>query len=457
MFTSLRSRLWLSYAFLIVIALSVMALALGIYLWRNPLLYRQTLTRLRTVETAISNRLGDEYLGQSLPGAMERAAAYFDVRLLLFDAGGALLVDTDSSQAGINLPRDFRLLREIPSLRDETGNVWLYTRQTLEDGSILLALAPRPRAPLLSILGDDLFPIFLQGGGVALSLSLALAFAIARWIADPLQRIVRTSQQIPVSQALPLEERGPREVREMTRAFNAMITRVQDSQQSQRDFVANVSHELKTPLTSIQGFAQAILDGTADTREARAQAAQIIYDESAYMIRMVLDLLDLARLDAGTVDLRMESVDVGALMNSMVEKFSLQAREAGVVLETEAQPGLPPATADGDRLAQVLTNLVDNALKHTPAGGQVTLQSQLVQTEIIISVADTGVGIPALAIPHLFERFYQADPSRPGGKKHGAGLGLAIAHEIIAAHGGRITLRSREGQGTTFFVHLPLF
>ncbi|MFZ5908756.1 MAG: sensor histidine kinase [Chloroflexota bacterium] len=456
MFSSLRARLWLGYALLIVVALGVMAVAFGVYLWRNPLLYRQTLTRLRTVEAAIAKRQGDVF-GQSFPAAMDRAANAFEVRLLWFDPGGLLLKDTDPSQSVIDLPRETVLRREVPILRDEAGQQWLYTRQALDDGSTLLIVALRPRVPLWSALRDEVLPIFLQGGGVALLLSLALAFLMARWVADPLQRIVNASQHVPVAEQPPLEERGPREVRELTRAFNAMTARVQASQRSQRDFVANVSHELKTPLTSIQGFAQAILDETADTPESRAQAAEIIYNESARMHRMVLDLLDLARLDAGTADLKTEAVDVSALLNGMAEKFSLQAQQAGVALLVDTPPpDLPSLAADGDRLAQVLTNLVDNALKHTPPGGQVTLGTQLERAEMVIRVADTGAGIPAQAIPHIFERFYQADASRPGGKKRGAGLGLAIAHEIIAAHGGRITLRSQEGQGTVFYVHLPL-
>jgi two-component system sensor histidine kinase ResE len=144
------------------------------------------------------------------------------------------------------------------------------------------------------------------------------------------------------------------------------------------------------------------------------------------------------------------------LLDSIVEKFSLQAQKAGISLRVDVSSDLPTLFADGDRLAQVFTNLVDNALRHTPAGGQVSLQAQATQTELEIRVADTGSGIPADAIPHIFERFYQVDQSRPGGVRHGAGLGLAIVHEILAAHGGRITVHSREGLGTTFAVYLPL-
>ncbi len=430
-------------------------MAFGFYLWRNPLLYRQTLVRLRTVQTGIVNRQGDLF-GGNVSTAMDRAASAFDVRILLFDGNGNLLKDTDPSQPGINLPRKTLINRPIPSVRDATGKLWLYSRQSLNDGTILIVAAPRPLVPLMNILRDELLPIFVRGGGIALLLSLVLAFVVARWVADPLQQLVAASQHVPITEIKPVAEHGPREVRELTRAFNAMIARVHSSQTSQRNFVANVSHELKTPLTSIQGFAQAILDGTASTPVEQKQAAEVIYNETGRMHRMVLDLLDLARLDAGTADLKMSAVDLRLLLDSIVEKFSLQAQKAGINLILDSPPDLPTLVADGDRLAQVFTNLVDNALSHTSAGGQVTLQVLPTQIEMEIRVADTGAGIPADALPHIFERFYQADLSRPGGKKHGAGLGLAIVHEIVAAHSGRITVRSQEGLGTTFNVNLPL-
>lgn len=455
MFTSIRARLWLSYAFLIATALGVSAVVMVVFLWRNPLLYRQTLARLRTIETGIVNRQGEVLSESSMSTALERAATTFDVRILLYDDDGSLLIDTQSSQPAIPLSRNTMIGRNIPTVRDSNGGVWLFTRKALNDGKIMVVATPRPRLPIFNILRDDLSPIFFQGGIIALLLSLALAFGIARWVADPLQQVVAASQDIPSVETQPVPERGPREVRELTRAFNDMVARVLSSQRAQRDFVANVSHELKTPLTSIQGFAQAILDGTADTVEHQQQAAGVIYKESGRMYRMVLDLLDLARLDAGIADLEMVPVDLMALVQSIVEKFLLQAQKAGVTLITDGTPELPPLVADGDRLAQVLTNLVDNALKHTPAGGQVTLQTQAGKENIEIRVADTGKGISPDALPHIFERFYRGDSARSGGQEHGTGLGLAIVHQIVLAHGGRIMVRSKEGQGTTFIVYLP--
>jgi two-component system sensor histidine kinase ResE len=213
---------------------------------------------------------------------------------------------------------------------------------------------------------------------------------------------------------------------------------------------------LKTPLTSIQGFAQAILDNTADSPEARTQAAQIIYNEAGRMHRMALDLLDLARLEAGTADLKMSAVDVKALLQNVVDKFTPQAQRADIDLQLSIPSDLPALIGDGDRLAQVFTNLVDNALKFTSANGHVTLAATSAGAEMEISIADSGAGVPQEALPRLFDRFYQVDPSRASGEGHGAGLGLAIVNEIVEAHNGRISVRSQVGHGTTFVIHLPL-
>ncbi len=455
MFSSLRARLWLSYALLVVTALGIVAIVLFAYLWRNPFLYRQTLERLRAVETMVLER-DIQAQGQPLAVTMEKAAHTFNVRILLYSSDRQLQADTSSAdKPPLPFPRKNLVTRATPFIRDENGGSWLYTLRQLSDGAWLMVAAPRPRLSIVNIFTDDLLPLFFEGGFIALLLSLVVALFVAKWIADPLQKVIFAAHTMPSAQIKPVEERGPHEVRELTRAFNAMLARVQSSRQSQRDFVANVSHELKTPLTSIQGFAQAILDGTAESPEARRQAAEVIYNESGRMHRMVLDLLDLARLDAGTADLQMTALDMPAILNATAEKFSPQLQKSGVTIKVDISPNLPALIGDGDRLAQVFTNLVDNALKFSPCGGEITLRASLANGEMHASVSDAGPGIPAEALPRVFDRFYQADPARKGGEKHGAGLGLAIVRQIVQAHGGRISVRSG-GAGTTFDVFLPL-
>jgi signal transduction histidine kinase len=453
MFTSLRSRLWLSYAFVVTTALGIVAVVLLVYLFRNPVLARETQQQLTTVrELVVKNP--KKFIDNA--NALADLSQTYNVRVLVFGRGREIITDTDPEKPQIPFPRRNILNRNVQTALDANGNAWLYTFSRLQNGQILVVAAPRPRTPVLNIFADQFFLPIFEAGIIALLLSLLLAFLLSRWVADPLQEVVLAARNYPSDDMKPVVPQGPREVQDLTRAFNSMIKRVQSSQRSQRDFVANVSHELKTPLTSIQGFAQAILDDTADTPEARKQAAQIIYDESGRMHRMALDLLDLARLEAGTADLKMTNFDVKELLQNMIVKFTPQAEKANVTLQLNITTDLPPLVGDGDRLAQVFINLIDNALKFTPANGEVTLSARKVGAEMEISVADTGLGVPNGALPYLFDRFYQADPSRAGGEKHGAGLGLAIAKEIVEAHGGKIGVRSQVGHGTTFLIHMPL-
>ncbi|MBN8581802.1 MAG: HAMP domain-containing histidine kinase [Anaerolineae bacterium] len=456
MFSSLRSRLWLSYAFLIVTALTVVTIVLFVSLFRNPLLYRQTTERLKAVQVVLVERSKEP---QSPPMSVlaERSARTFDVRVIVFSKDREMMFDSASgTEVSLSLPENRRFTRSLPIIRDENGGAWLYSIEKLSDGTFLMVTAPRPRFSILNVFGDDFMPIIGIGGGIALLLSLLVAFLVSGWIASPLQKVVNAARDMPSAESKPVMVSGPYEVQELTRAFNNMVERVQSSQTSQREFVANVSHELKTPLTSVQGFAQALLDGTADTDESRQKAAQVIFSESERMHRMVLDLLDLAKLDAGTADLKMTPLNMRALLSSIQEKFMPQSQRAGVKIETEIPADLPSLIADGDRMAQVFTNLIDNALKFTPRGGSVSLIASLELDNMRVTVTDTGAGIPEKDLQNIFQRFYQADPARKGGEAHGAGLGLAIAHEIVAAHGGKISVRSQVVTGTTMEVILPL-
>src|SRR5690349_6462283 len=372
MFTSLRSRLWLSYAFVIILALSIVALVLLAFLIRNPVASREIQQRLRTAQSLIA-ATPQKFIDN--PSSLQEITQTYNVRTLMFNSARQLVFDSSPNTPPLPFPRKNLLGRNVQNARNANGEIWLYDFQRLSPDRILVVAAPRPRVPVLNIFADQLLLPILQGGLIALLLSLVLAYALSRWVADPLQQVVVAARNYPSEELKPVSPRGPHEVQDLTRAFNSMVARVESSQKSQRDFVADVSHELKTPLTSIQGFAQALLDHTADTPEARQQAAQIIYDEAGRMHRMALDLLDLARFEAGTADLKMSSVDVAALLHSIVEKFARQAQSAGVQLQLKISDELPTLPGDGDRLAQVFTNLVDNALKFTPAHGQVLLSA----------------------------------------------------------------------------------
>jgi signal transduction histidine kinase len=455
--TSLRARLLLSFVFVILAMVLIIGGTMLVYVARGNLVSR---LRLQAVAGQLVQRQNLSTLDrETAQQVLERIDEATGMRVMLIDLEGAVKLDSRSDEAAefpefSRIPRDIR--RDIFIAEDLNGNRWLYTGRPVSSNSVLLIAVQRQ--PLREILGSPITAELIQAltisGAVAVVLSILLAVWITRSVASPLQKISQAARRIAEGEAIKVAPEGPREVRALGEAFNEMADKLHASQVSQRDFVANVSHELKTPLTSVQGFAQAILDGTASSAEDQKNAAQVIYDEAGRMHRMVLDLLDLARLDAGTADLTRERLELADLLQRVVEKFTPQSREAQVALVVRIEP-LPAMIGDGDRLVQVFTNLVDNALKHTPPGGKVTLLAKSVDEQAEVSVEDTGTGIPPDELSRIFERFYQMDKARQGGPRHGAGLGLAIAREIVHAHGGEMTATSQVGHGSRFSVRLP--
>ncbi|WP_421379331.1 ATP-binding protein [Bacillus salacetis] len=224
-----------------------------------------------------------------------------------------------------------------------------------------------------------------------------------------------------------------------------------------KDFIANVSHELRTPIAMLQGYSEAIIDDIAASEEEKKEIAKIIYDESLRMGRLVNDLLDLARMEAGHITLNKEMTDVSRFLERVTNKFQGIAKEKNISLNylgNKSEKSNQQLFIDPDRLEQVLTNLIDNALRHTPETGSVSVNYKPSKSGILVEVSDSGSGIPEEDLPFVFERFYKADKARTRGKS-GTGLGLAIAKNIIEAHNGQISVHSKLDQGTTFSFFLP--
>lgn len=218
-------------------------------------------------------------------------------------------------------------------------------------------------------------------------------------------------------------------------------------------FVANVSHELRTPISLLQGYSEAIVDGVTDTIEDQQELARVILDESKRMGRLVNDLLDLAKVKSGQLELSKESYQVSTFVERLTSKFSHKAAAKHVQVIADVDTTLESLIFDYDRLEQVFTNLIDNALRYTE-DGTITLRVRKGLRTVIFEVIDTGIGMEEANLPFLFERFYKADKSRTRNKS-GTGLGLAIAKEIVEAHNGTIAVSSEIGKGTTFTIHLP--
>ncbi|MBA4603837.1 HAMP domain-containing protein [Thermoactinomyces sp. AMNI-1] len=223
-----------------------------------------------------------------------------------------------------------------------------------------------------------------------------------------------------------------------------------------KDFVANVSHELRTPLQMLQGYSEALMDDIAETPEERRELAQVINEESQRMSRLVRELLDLARMESGHIQIEPIELPLNELVLRVIRKFQGLARERQVQLCADLGDSLPMVYWDEDKIEQVLTNLVDNAIRHTPSQGSVTVHAYFQNKKVYLEIEDTGSGIPEEDLPFVFERFYKADKARTRGQSGGTGLGLSIARHLVNAHRGNITVKSQLGKGATFRVELPV-
>ena len=256
-------------------------------------------------------------------------------------------------------------------------------------------------------------------------------------------------------------DRGGDEVAAVARAFNRMAdeaaareTALVDADRARRQLLADVTHELRTPLTAIRGYAETLsLPAFAPASADGRRFVRIVDVEAQRLERLVNDLLDLARLDAGGGNLERETVSLGSLFARVVDRHGPAAATAGVTLETAVAPGADVVTGDARRLEQVLQNLTANALRHTPRGGRVRLEARSEGAGLAISVSDTGEGIAAEHLPHVFDRFYKVDPARADAG--GTGLGLSIVKAIVERHGGTVAVASTTAAGTTFTVRLP--
>jgi heavy metal sensor kinase len=293
---------------------------------------------------------------------------------------------------------------------------------------------------------------------VAVILASIAGTLIARRVARPMQALAKVAAAVSdgdLTQHVPLEN-SISELNGLGKAFNRMIESLRQSVQAKNAFVADVNHELRTPLTVIKGTLETLEDGAIDDAEGRGPLLASMQRETDRLIRLVNDLLVLTRADAGTLNLRLQPLDLGEMARTRCEHLAPLATRRQVKLSVVVgKTSLPPCVlGDADRLAQVLDNLLDNAIRYSPEGSTIKVEVRQNGTECECAVQDHGPGIPQKHLPMIFERFYRADASR-NRQTGGAGLGLAIARALVTAQGGYISIESIEGEGTTLRFSLP--
>jgi len=360
-------------------------------------------------------------------------------RLILSDETGRVRLDSEGVWVGTLLPEAAR--DEGVPIRVEGRTVgWLLVGDS--DGS------SGPSAAFLRQVGWAIGWSTLFGIALALGAGTLVFVRLAR----PLRALQQAARRIAVGDfraRIPAPEEG--ELGEVARAFNRMADALARAEQQRRQMLADIAHELRTPLGILQGHLEALMDGVLPLD--LEQIAQI-HDEVRHLARLVEDLRLLTMAEAGQLRLDREPVDLRRLIEETADGIALQASEKGIRLEVRLPGELPPVPADPVRIRQVLMNLLTNAVRYTHAGGEIIVEARDLGHAVQVSVRDTGVGIAPEDLPHIFDRFYRAGKSRTR-SDGGSGLGLAIVKHLVEAHGGRVGVESAPGQGAHFFFTLP--
>jgi len=290
-------------------------------------------------------------------------------------------------------------------------------------------------------------------GASGVVLALLLGFFFTRQIVSPLDRVAAAARRVAGGDLKQrVEVSGSGELAELGHSFNTMSQSLEAGEQSRRRLIADIAHELRTPLTVIEGTVDSIMDGVFEPDSERLGS---IKEQSKLLTRLINDLRDLSSAESGRLELEKSATGMVELARRRLAAAGVKARDKGISLELKAADAVPEIEVDSLRIEQAVANLLDNAIRHTPKGGSISASVTREGESILISVADSGEGIPPEHLPHIFERFYRVGASRAR-REGGTGLGLAIVKQMVEAHGGSVWAESEPGTGSTFHISLPL-
>lgn len=383
----------------------------------------------------------------------ERLILLDNARYVVYDSGGS----TIGTQIDLTPSRRFsNVFETIAPLGDQSylgAAVRLPGKRIDPLGASYVMLA-QPESFVATAAAGDLASRLLVAGGAALVVAMLLALLVSRSLTRPLTQLGAAAEDIAAGNySRRVSIKGQDEIGLLGSAFNRMAEAVERARKVQRDFLANVSHELKTPLTSLIGFSQALVDGSLLSEAERTRAATIVHEESERVLRMAQELLDLARVEAGSISLHITAVDLGGQLEQELEIIRPRAGSHQLSLKLNVPDDIPPVAADPERLHQILDNLLDNAVKYAPSGSTVSASARLSGGAVEAIVANpTGSTRPDP--DRMFDRFYRADPSRSAAAG-GVGLGLSISRELAAAMQGRLWADFDDAGNLRMHLQLP--
>lgn len=464
LFSGLQFRLALGFALALALALAIVGLSTGVAADRQTERFERD---RNSAQAARVRQFVSEYYvkGQGwgknkigLQQVLERAGPVSGAHIKVYDEKDVLVADSHASlppgagsdEGGGRPERRYRMER-FPVFQDGEQVGAFTIAATYFAGPE--SQPPTLLDPAASSISNGVHRSLLWAGLGAAALGTLLVWLLSRRSLRPLQNLGAAARRLGLGD---LSQRadadGPSEVRQLAHSFNVMAAGLEEAERRRRNLTADVAHELRTPLSNIQGYLEAIRDGLI---QPTPETIGTIHGQALHLSRLVEDLRLLAQVDAGALQLQRSPARVEELLQSGIEAVRPRAEAKGVALSIEAEASLPAVRLDVTRIAQVVGNLLENAITHTPEGGSVTVSARAAANAIEVTVADTGPGIAPEDLPRIFDRFYRADPSRARATG-GAGLGLTIARRLAEAHGGAIDVESAVGQGSRFTLRLPL-
>ena len=467
---SLRFRLFMMFLLMVLVTVGVVSWFTDhgtINAVKGYAMNKREATRNEAIGTLMSyNIAASNHPNQQAEQVMVvQIASTYNIRVVVVDPAGYVIASSDPSLRGRSII-PAKMGQETPTSKVPVATAPPLSCKVLAPNTIILStnatlFCPSPlmaesrAAPtvspeqsfLNSVNASMLFGILIAG-----LIALILAFAFSYTIIKPIQRmtaVARRMEEGDLSQRL--NGKTHTEIGELAHALNTMADSLQRSEHLRRNMINDIAHELRTPLTNIRGYLEGLQDRVIDPEQ---EVIASLYEESTLLTRLVADLQELSLAEAGQLCLVRRPVALNKSILRAVHMLQLQAEQKQISLQADLPPDLLWVEADPERVAQLLRNLICNAITHTPEGGEITISAVKHEDEITVSVRDTGCGIEAQHLPYVFERFYRADSSRTR-TTGGTGLGLAIVKQMVLAHGGRVSVESQPGCGSCFAFTLP--
>ncbi|MFH0941863.1 MAG: ATP-binding protein [Chloroflexota bacterium] len=449
MFHNLRFRLMLAFTLVILVAVGAVYFFVRQTAGGEVRQYGERNQQVRLSRVGFElNRYYRAHGGwEGIQPYVEQWGSLYGHRIILTDPNGTVVADSEGKLLG-QIYRPEPPDRPLPLLERAIG--------MLREGAIagMLYISPEPSAlfPSPVSLSRAISRFLFWGALLAIGIALLFTYFLSRRISAPIKALATAARRLgqgDLSQRVGFKEKG--EIGELAQAFNSMADDLERTERLRRNMVADTAHELRTPLTNIRGYLEAVQEGL---KQPSADLIRSLDEEAALLSRLVNDLQELSLAEAGELKLNFQPENAAGLVSQAMAAAGAQAIKKQIAVTSQMPPALPLVNIDRQRIVQVVRNLLDNAIAHTPSGGSIVVAAEKQANRVKISVSDNGEGIPPEDLPNIFERFYRVDKSRTRATG-GSGLGLTIARRLVEAHGGTIEVQSEPGKGSRFTFTLP--